>query len=263
MIVYKYLSANIAKLVLENSSIRCTQPAALNDPFESVPNLSQYREKTEEKATKVAKELFEKEAGYEVPDEILSQLVSHTMLELNKHLENFPNVIGESMLMLCLTKKNNNSLMWSHYADSHKGIAIGFDSESQFLKHNNGKVNSGLREVKYSEERENGLISLDAQEIERLFFTKSLDWKYEEELRIYYHPSGADDDTKEFEGFKLYLFKFPKECVKEIVFGYKISEQNRNEIAEMVSKTYSEVELFETRLNDTKFNLDVISLKIH
>src|SRR2546423_14635396 len=41
-IVYKYISSNRIQ-ILESGLIRFTQPAALNDPFETLPNLDEMR----------------------------------------------------------------------------------------------------------------------------------------------------------------------------------------------------------------------------
>jgi len=37
--------------------------------------------------------------------------------------------INEEFGIFSLSKSKNNLLMWSHYADSHKGYCIGFDHE--------------------------------------------------------------------------------------------------------------------------------------
>ncbi|MBK9191682.1 MAG: DUF2971 domain-containing protein [Crocinitomicaceae bacterium] len=73
----------------------------------------------------------------------------------------------------------NNALMWSHYADHHKGICLIFEI--------NEKENPDLYKVKYKKI----LPKLDYTKSESAFrknlvniaTTKSVDWKYEKEWR--------------------------------------------------------------------------------
>jgi hypothetical protein len=183
MIVYKYLHPYRIE-VLENGAIRFTQPGALNDPFETMPCFSEYKE--------YRKETIEKQYGGVLPSVIISMLPSI----IDEQIANTPKQVGEYFVMLSLTKKNNNALMWAHYSNSHEGFVIGFGSNSPFFEPRKGKGVDGLREVKYSTMRavlpKGGLASLGGDELknanEDFFFTKSDDWGYEEELRILAHP---------------------------------------------------------------------------
>lgn len=89
--------------------------------------------------------------------------------------------------VLCLSSRFDSPLMWSHYADQHRGICIEFDVS---------KLPAGtIREVKYGDSRE---VSASAvrnwlrndseaarQEIERAcLLTKSTEWGYESEYRL-------------------------------------------------------------------------------
>ena len=112
--------------------------------------------------------------------------------------------------------------MWAHYADSHRGFVIGFDSNSDFFNPDNGKAIDGLRPVTYSGERaefpESGLTSADSAQLhsanEQLFFTKNSDWAYEQEMRILGQPSAADTTIPVDDSYDICLFKFPPEsCI--------------------------------------------------
>lgn len=211
MIVYKYLLPDRVD-VLENASIRFTQPDALNDPFESFPNFSDLKKNVEE----FIKTDFNQRFGGSVPDESLSWI----MERVNDEITNIPRSVGERLVMLSLTKKRNNGLMWSHYTDSHKGLVIGFDSNCEFFQPKKGRTIYGLREVKYSKIRENAftndLFNEIEKEHEKFFFTKSIDWEYEKELRMYANPKTADKTFK-LGGLDVYLFNFPQECVKRLL----------------------------------------------
>ena len=75
--------------------------------------------------------------------------------------------------LLCFSERWENPLLWSHYADKHRGLSLGFD------------VPVGeLQRVKYLDKRWT-LSDLVPEKTGPgpLFCTKFSDWKYEEECR--------------------------------------------------------------------------------
>lgn len=99
---------------LKEGYIRATQLSALNDPFE---------------ATYCQKALTDLCPYFEIFDSP-KKLISY--IEENK------SKIG----VISLTESKDNLLMWSHYANEHKGSVIGFWAESAF----NGNMFSHLHE---------------------------------------------------------------------------------------------------------------------
>ena len=255
MIVYKYLHPDRID-VLKNSKIRFTQPDALNDPFESFPSFQKYKAIKEEEV----KSEYKRASNEEIDSERLTRILTPFKAEL----ENIRNTFGDSLAILSLTKKNNNGLMWSHYGDSYKGFVIGFDSDCDFFKPGKGKSRHGIREVKYSAKREDAFVNDITHEIEKeldlFFYTKSVDWKYEEELRIYAHPKAADEVPATIDGFDLCLFNFPKECVKEVIIGFRMKTDKRDEIIKIIDNEYPDAKLFLAALSETDFDLDILPL---
>lgn len=107
--------------------------------------------------------------------------------------------------VLCFSRSWRSPVLWSHYADKHKGICLGFDVP-----------NSWLKPVIWVKERlplpkaflENG--APDASVLDQLFRTKFDHWRYEEESRVvvplqqahkegrhFFRPFGADLVLKE------------------------------------------------------------------
>jgi len=43
--------------------------------------------------------------------------------------------------LLCFSRGWHNPVLWSHYADRHRGIALGFDVEKERSKTNHAKAN--------------------------------------------------------------------------------------------------------------------------
>ena len=125
-------------------------------------------------------------------------------------------------LISCFSKRYDSILMWSHYGDKHKGICIEFDRpEKDFMdvKYSKKRCKSDLEDTTRrvlgymlsNEEvdvNDKGLIRC----ISKPFIVKSLDWKYEEEVRCILSPNIEGVSTLE----ELSLYKMPTNISKYI-----------------------------------------------
>lgn len=159
-------------------------------------------------------------------------------------------------VVLCFSRKPKNILMWSHYAESHKGLVLGFD-EKTFYKHYN--LGSGhFEKVKYhntkvtvdSSKFSPESISEDMGLLMSALSTKSTDWKYEAEVRSYL-PSGLFTIYSK----NTYSVKFNPESLKEIYFGAKMTDDNQNMIIDYCYSLNKSPRIKRLRLSETKFEL--------
>lgn len=110
--------------------------------------------------------------------------------------------IKNHVLVSCFSERNDSILMWSHYADSHRGVCIEFETP----------VDECFKKVKYQEERPvlkiyNILLDIILNDLENKnddcfqyknyfsnflvsFYTKSIDWSYEKEIRYVNYIDG-------------------------------------------------------------------------
>lgn len=253
-LVYKYVVPKRID-VIENGRIRFTQAAALNDPFETYPCLSLFNESLKERSRAVLKSVEKQfyDRSLVLGKFMIPKMVRDKTIQLQRDLSNdYP--------MLSLTTKRNNLLMWSHYAMAHRGFVIGLDSDHLFFHREKPRRMTPLSRVKYLKTRP-VLPALEECEPEKVheivFLTKGEHWAYEEELRMFAQPEAADLVLKGDDGFDIYLFKFPQECLKEIIFGHQMQPVLKQKVSDIVERQYSHVELFETRLNDNDFDLDI------
>lgn len=125
--------------------------------------------------------------------------------------------------LLCFSKSWRNPVQWSHYADKHRGLCLGFDVP-----------NDRLLSVRYQQQRIelniDDLESDDAKTAEaakqRLISTKYSHWRYEAELRILLPLKQALHEDGRY--FKL----FDEDLVlKEIIVGCRscVSDRMLNE----------------------------------
>lgn len=145
----------------------------------------------------------------------------------------------ENVRISCFTTRKDNMLMWSHYADQHKGICIGFrtilmqdDKLVMFAKMQYAKHFPKLTQLRRS----------------RTLFVKSADWKYEHEYRIL----NVDAHSQ---------ISYPKQAVCEVVIGYKMPDRIRKSLMAFLQKNYPDVRIANAVPNPTKFKMDIKVLK--
>ena len=102
--------------------------------------------------------------------------------------------------VVCYSSDHYNILLWSHYADNHKGMCLVFDVNKDNIK--------GLYKVNYQKNFASINLTDDArthEEILTLVTTKSIEWKYENEYRQIFVEKNI-------------LYEYPGDLV-EIIFG--------------------------------------------
>lgn len=120
----------------------------------------------------------------------------------------------------CFSKSYNSILMWAHYANYNRGVCFKFDL------HTLEKKISGLffDNVEYVKRKPLCDYSDSEAEKYKWFISKYRVWKYEKEVR------GLIFSKKFSKNNEYRKIKFPKEALKEIIFGPNSNKKTRNEI---------------------------------
>lgn len=124
----------------------------------------------------------------------------------------------------CFSKQWKSILMWSHYADNHKGFCMGFDEPRMRVSELFGKGG----DVAYTSEYPN-IHPYDSDEKAAAIRTyiKSDLWKYEEEYRlmnIYFDGGGAEHDSPKR------VVKLPANFAVELLLGASMPKCDREEL---------------------------------
>lgn len=94
-----------------------------------------------------------------------------------KCIRDFKNKMNKTHGLICFSDNYQNPVQWSHYADSHKGIALGFEIIPDILT----KVDY----VSKLEKLDDKPIPMSNEELRSILIkTKFQDWKYEKESRL-------------------------------------------------------------------------------
>ncbi len=233
MSLYKYVKFKDLKRILDGS-IRFTQPGALNDPFEMVPELHVPREfGTREVNMQFSVTAPRREP---IPGTIADDFASEHCSDQNSRriLASLNQAIG----ILCLSKDGSSLLMWSHYADSYSGAVVKFDQTHEFF--------SGHFDVMYSQHRPKvdiaGYTDTDEPIPIAELCVKAKEWQHEQEVRVVRNLA----DCKCIDaanGLPIYVMDVPPDCIESVILGERMPASHQREIWETV-KDMRDVSLY-------------------
>jgi Protein of unknown function (DUF2971) len=148
--------------------------------------------------------------------------------------------------LLCFSESWKDVLQWSHYAEQHKGICLGFDVSGAADRF--GNVRYEPRKVPFPKK-------LDESFMWDLFRTKFTVWDREREWRVFMQLR----DSISIEGKDLYFKDFDENLVlRDVLLG----AANRNEISEVRnaisgSADAEAVRVARVRLSPSQFTLEL------
>jgi hypothetical protein len=150
----------------------------------------------------------------------------------------------QKTLVLSLSEINDSILMRSHYAENHKGVCLGFKThianEILGLMFEEGNLRAPVENVpagfiraesvNYSVDMPPAYNPLrdDVSDAFRFIFSKHVNWSYEKERRSILSTRIALSQN----------IKFRKKILRQLIFGMRTSDDNREKIKELVQREY-------------------------
>lgn len=284
MPLYKYARPDRLD-VLQRREVRFTQPGALNDPFELRPRFETLISEAEalgylsetpidlEPMLRQAYALLSEEQrstmSYESAAALIGSLMatnearanmSATFLALLQSMKDLApllrdqvyQVLNSNVGILSLSEAPDDSLMWAHYADSHRGMVLGFNQKHPFFNHRRSPNDEFyfLRRVLYSDTAP--ASSLLTFEGDTVFITKGTQWAYEREWRMLAPLNDATRNVQ-VQGDVVYLFGFPSEALGSVILGAHAEAALETAITDLVR---NDPELGHVRVSRAVFDLD-------
>lgn len=232
--IYKYISFDDGiKYLVNDRSLKFTSPDNFNDPFDCNPVLF----------------------DLEIPQDDLKDFVygQPYTRKVKRKLLRGVNKMGtlnafkrkrKETRVCCFSESNNNNLMWSHYANYHKGLCIGFEFpikyKNDFVLYAVNYLNT-LEKVKFTEDT--------LRVIYYWITTKSPDWSYEKEIRAIniHHKDKCE---------------FDQENLKEIIVGYNTSKKQIEDLVKALKKNRYPKDIELNQVDIDKKSLKLIIKKI-
>lgn len=154
----------------------------------------------------------------------------------------------------CFSKREDAILMWSHYADSHKGICLRFKATVKLTEHPmfRGVKNYYTIPLYIQDSEKKTLVTGIFKEVDydavtiplikqfgdpdsnlevacKQLFIKHSDWHYENEYRII----NPDPNPAYFRNRR---FEYQRECLEGVIFGCKIIKKNAQLVYDEINK---------------------------
>lgn len=252
-ILYKYRDweNEFHKSALINTEIYFASFDQFNDPYDGNISLRYHKEDiTEENVFKklytLAKIVHPDWSEKQIHDYCF-KIQKRRFFEDENHIrqvnESYYKKRCEDTGIFSLAMEPDNYLMWSHYGNSHKGFCIGYEIAE--LK-NIITDDFGIFSMYY----ENELPFFDLFEDDMKFTKKTLCsksevWKYEREYRIIRF------------GYSRKTLNISPEVIAEIIFGVKMEHYTKMQILELIREKYQHARVFEAKLNEDFFKLDI------
>ncbi len=281
-IFYKYLTSEAGLNVLNNGTIRFSNPICFNDPYDSnmpfiIKNSKELTNKDFLKLINLLKKRSDLKEFLPInfdiikAEEIIKE-ANNYKINPYEHLNRILAPMKDKMRVLSLSSKNDNLLMWGHYCHNHEGIVIGFNCNCFTFKN--------IVKVPYSEKipEITGKLLEDFEletnealdELHKILQTKSKDWSYEEEWRC------TIDVEKSYEFFKHlsinqkvstqflnelkrqenYIhYPFPLNSVQSIYLGVNINIIDEFRIINLKKFKYPQAKIFKAYLSKDCFKI--------
>ena len=161
-------------------------------------------------------------------------------LSLKLKIQDIINKINSTYRIACLCEDNDSILMWSHYADNHKGICVEYDFERLI-----DTFKPDLFPIIYTENRTiytQDDICCYSLTFQRHVFFKSDIWSYEKEWRILKPKKNEEEIFK-----KIILMP------KAIYIGYKMPEENKKKLITLCEN--NNLECWQMQLDENEYKL--------
>lgn len=264
---YKYVTADTAKLILNNLEVKCSSPLLFNDPFDSQIEI-QHDVKTSEELIKratgkiceVMKPLLVGCTVEQAHNLVVEGMITDPKFTKDRRsaFERFYIEVNQKIIefakedrIFCVSEINDSLLMWAHYAQDHQGAVIKFKC---ILEKDTALCVA--RPVKYLHEMPlltiedflKGEQAIKEYILNEALLTKSLDWEYEQEWRIILKRRNVNQDFD--------LRGIFEEEIDAIYLGCRMYREDRNIIIDIVKNKRKNVKIFESFKDKQEFKLN-------
>jgi len=269
-VLYKYCNQEGIIKILELLELKLPYISEVNDPLECLP----FSYCPEDKSAMKAQWLRTFNRNHISPPANWEQTLNEQFEkgEIQKNLKDGLREhlydLRQKSFLLSVSQEARSTVMWAHYADKHKGAAIGIDFDKIFPEYG-----IKMRRVDYSEQRPklNVLDDFESEESKEKYFetllTKSTEWKYEREFRMIFDDAYLHDleqqslaCRKEFNGKKIWFLRLNPESIKEIIFGLYTEESLKLAIRKLIERAeLQHIQLYQAKESET-YVLNLIGL---
>jgi hypothetical protein len=162
---------------------------------------------------------------------------------VRQRYQRLKDALNDYLGLVCFSANWNNPVQWSHYADCHRGLCLGFE------------VSAPAHKVNYVSERllaKPSAMKSEGPEAEahvmEILTTKFEHWSYEDEYRVF--PQLQERDPS-----GLYFLEFDDQVsLREVIVGPH-SSLSRSDVAQVLGALAPQVQSYKARLAFRSFDV--------
>lgn len=253
-LLFRYTSLAWLEDIVKRSELFVPKPSSFNDPFDCriFPDFAatpeEYRKHyalvlKDQPGSNRAERRRELKRLRSVMDRSLYEEAFHKLLD----------DVADTKGILCLSEIRNDILMWSHYADCHRGVCLMFDTRHEFFR--------PAWPVEYADEYPRvdfagftrmmgkmGAIGVAAEDAQRemirtFFLTKSNHWCYESEWRVAKMTFGP--------------YRMPPESLTGVIFGARVTPKRIEAAKLWIRQSPCKPTLLKAEVSQRAFSLEI------
>lgn len=227
--------------IILDSRLWLSSPVDFNDPFD-MSSYVDYEAKPLEKRRRIERMLANVEphlSKKEIQSRITDLMLRQDELILRAKVARQTTV--QACGVCCFTPDPRNLLMWSHYANQHKGLVLQFEVTKD--------INTFLAAIRVDYDPNDNYpkcrwVDEDTNKhLEDVMLRKSSHWEYEDERRII-APTHANK-----------ALDFISPALSGIIFGCRTSDSAMAHVKSMLTERSQQPRLFQARKHESKYEL--------
>ncbi len=251
--LYRYRdTGQFTEKIFTKREVFFANPRSFNDPFDCGFHIVCRGERSQQVIASVAFNAAKKlhpewsvRQAFDAAERVGASIAANHHDEASRQLgRSLAREYNEKAGVLCLAATCTEILMWSHYANNHRGICLEFRTDAK------DSIFSNARPVKYSDEYPH-LDLRNMVEDEQLrnatawMLTKSTNWSYEREWRILDFKNGTG------------VRAFPPESLSAVILGCCIPDDESDKVLGWVRGFPTKVKVLQAKKSHTHFRLEM------
>jgi len=237
--LFKFRSINKFLIdALVNGTIYCARPIRLNDPFDCQVDIK--------KAVKNAVSLL---SGKKKQNLVKLLKPKGLFDRIQKSIE----TVGVCSFSMALEEP----LLWSHYANGHKGLCLGYEIPFQSFFEPSKTIEGAIIPIDYGEnpltewliENAPAKDRIDINEfsnnlVKKVLSVKGKGWRYEKEARIICNREG--------------VYPIPKDYLKRVCFGMNVNNSGISLVKQIIDNAGYYVEWYQIERTEKDFGIKAV-----
>lgn len=263
----KYVTADVAKKILNDLQVKCSSPLLFNDPFDSQIEIQHDVKSSEELIKRTTGKICElmkpflKDGNVKQAHELTFNEIMANPIFVNDRqgaFKRFYLEINEKVLefakedrVFCVSETKDNLLMWAHYTNEHQGAVIQFKcipEKDTALCAAKPVIYSDKVPLLTIEDFFKGEQAIKEYILKEMLLIKSRDWEHEREWRIILKRQNANQDYD--------LRGIFEEELEAVYLGCRMLQKDKKEITDTLKNKRKNTKIFESYKDKQEFKLD-------